>query len=512
MKVLIIVADLFLGEPMGALLLSAVLKREGHETRLLALRRHALESELERFQPDIAAYSAMTAEAKLFSRADRVVQAWARRSRKRMLRIMGGPHPTFFPEVVNEMALDAICIGEGDNAIIEMVSRFNRDEPLSGIPNVVAKGEDPDQIKNKELICDLDSLPFADKTVYYEAAPAYKAIAMRCVMAGRGCPYACTYCHNHGFRKIFRGCGPILRRRSVDNLIQEIDHIIDHFQPVKLIKFCDDTFAYRVDKWLLEFVDRYKKEIGLPFYCLMRSNTLSEEMARLLSEAGCVSIGMSVESGDEVIRNEILKRKLSDQVVISSFSYANKYGIKTYGNTLLAIPGTSYEDDFKSFLFTKKLGLTVPTFAIFNPYHKTELTEYAMKIGALPRDYDGGNQVGALSPLTNYTLDEKKKQLALAYLGTLFCALPDGFIPVLKLLLKAPGLKMYKYIGTSYMVLKTGMFIFPGIYSMNPLRLWELLLASLHFFIPGKRLTKLHETREIDKPDGPGSLDEGASK
>ena len=218
----------------------------------------------------------------------------------------------------------------------------------------------------------------------------------------------------------------------------------------------------------------------------MRSNTFTEETARLLRSAGCHSIGMSVEAGDEHVRNIILKRGLSDTVVKNSFVYAKKYGIKTYGNTILAIPGTNYNDDFNSFLFTKKIGMTVPTFSIFNPYPKTALTEYAKKIGVLDPSHGLNHQVGFLSPLNCYTDKEKKRQLGLAYLGPLFCSLPDMFIPALKLLLHINALKFYKYLGTAYMVLKTGLFIFPGIYPLNPLRLFKLFIQSVQFFIPGK--------------------------
>ncbi len=490
MKVLLIVSDLFLGEPLGILLISAILKRAGHQTKLVALRRHDLLKELVTYEPDVVAYSAMTPESQLFAHGDALVRQWAEGSKGRILRIMGGAHPTYFPEVVRELSLDAICVGDGDNAILSMMSRFENGESLSGIPNVVTPQDNVEQIP-RELVSSLDDLPFADKSVYYEAAPIYRNLAMRSLMAGRGCPYACTYCHNHAFRKFFGECGNILRRRSVENVISEIKHICTQYPPVRLIKFNDDTFAYRIDDWMLEFADRYKKEIGLPFYCLMRSNTLTEDMARLLNQAGCVSIGMSVETGDEVTRNKILKRGLTDKAIIDSFRFAKKYNIKTYGNTLLAIPGTTLEDDFNSFLFTKKLGMTVPTFAIFNPYHKTVLTEYAIQIGVLSIDYDGSNQVGALSPMNNYTPSEKKKQLALAYLGCLFCSLPDSFIPLLRLLLKVPALWIYKFLGSAYMITKTGVTIFPGIYPVSPSLLYATFKASMKFFVPGKNLTAL---------------------
>ncbi len=54
----------------------------------------------------------------------------------------------------------------------------------------------------------------------------------------------------------------------------------------------------------------------------MRSNTLTEDIAKLLSKSGCCSIGMGVETGNERVRKELLKRNISDETVVESFEYA----------------------------------------------------------------------------------------------------------------------------------------------------------------------------------------------
>ncbi len=492
MKILFVNSDIFLTEPVGLLYLSAVLKRNHYDTSLTALRKESFREKLDTYNPDVIAYSAMSPEARLFINADAIAKKWIADSNKRVLRIMGGPHPTYFPEVLEEMGLDAIGIGECDTAILEMVRRFEADESLDGIPNVVTPTHPYGDVE-KELIHGLDELPFIDRDIYYNAMPLYRHLGLKGFMTGRGCPYNCSYCQNHAFKAMFKKSGRLLRRRTVGNVIAEMKHVIENYPPVKLIKISDDTFAHKVDDWLVEFLDEYKKEIGVPFYCLMRSNTLSENMARRLKEAGCISICMAVESGNEKIRNDILKRGLTDEQVINSFAYARKYGMKTYGNTLLAIPGTTFEDDFNSFLFTRKLKMTAPSFGIFNPYKKTELTDFAEKMGLLDDKFDSSHQFGHLSALNSYTDKEKIMQLRLAYLAPLFCALPAIFIPLLRLFLQLPLTMLYKFVGTTYMVLKTGLFVFPGIYPMNPVVISHLFVQSLRFFIPSKSFNELEE-------------------
>jgi radical SAM superfamily enzyme YgiQ (UPF0313 family) len=483
MRILLCVADVFLGEPNGVLQLSAILKRNGHEVKLLALRRQSLARLLTQWNPDIIAYSAMSPDIQLFLLADAQVCTWAQG--RRVLRVMGGAHATYFPQILTDLGLDAICIGEGDRALPELIRRFACNEPFLGIPNILVRGVVPDTIP-KELISNLDELPFIDRESYYEAAPHYRFLAMRGFMTGRGCPYDCTYCHNHAFKEIFRNCGKIVRRRSVNHVLAEMQETLRQTPHVRLIKISDDTFAHVIDDWLVEFLDRYKRDINLPFYCLMRSNTLTDEMASRLRKAGCISIGMSVESGNERVRNEILRRGLTDEAVIDSFANAQRYDLRTFGNTLLALPGTTFADDFQSFCFTKRLKMTVPTFGIFIPYPRTRLTDYAIGLGSLPANFDYQHHAERQSALRSFSSQEKRMQLNLTYLGTLFCDLPNTFIPVLRMLLRWPLCWLYKHIGTAYIIIKSGLFIFPNIYPRHPLQMFRLFFESIRYFTAPK--------------------------
>lgn len=500
MRILFCIADVFLSEPNGVLQLAAIAKRNGHEVKLLALKRQSLARTLTQWNPDIIAYSAMSPEIPLFRLADAQACAWAQG--RRVLRVMGGAHATYFPQILTDLELDAICIGEGDRAFPELIRRFACQEPYSGIPNILVPGDDPDTVQ-KELISNLDELPFIDRESYYEAAPQFRFMAMRGFMTGRGCPYECTYCHNHAFKKIFRNCGKIVRRRSVDQVLAEMQETLRQDPYVRLIKISDDTFAHVIDDWLIEFLDRYKREINRPFYCLMRSNTLTDEMARRLSRAGCISIGMSVESGDELVRNEILRRGLTDKVVIESFANARRHGLRTFGNTLLALPGTAFSDDLQSFYFTKRLKMTVPTFGIFSPYPGTRLTDYAIGLGSLPANFDYQHHAERQSALRSFSSQEKRMQLNLTYLGTLFCDLPNTFIPVLRMLLRWPLGRLYKYIGAAYTVIKSGLFIFPKIYPRHPSQIFRLFWESIRYFTAPKG-------EEFSAPRSPVSADKSS--
>ena len=128
-------------------------------------------------------------------------------------------------------------------------------------------------------------------------------------MISRGCPYKCTYCFNHSYNKLYKGNGPLMSRLSVDRLIAELKELKESY-PTQFIKFYDDIFVLKDDEWLDEFAEKFPKEIGLPFHCLMRANLLTESILKKLKQSGMASISMSIESGNAHIRDDILKRNM----------------------------------------------------------------------------------------------------------------------------------------------------------------------------------------------------------
>lgn len=198
----------------------------------------------------------------------------------------------------------------------------------------------------------------------------------------------------------------------------------------------------------------------MPFYCLMRSNTLTEDVAKLLSSAGCKAVGMSVESGNERIRNEILKRNLPNELVENSFRIARKYKINTLGNAMIGLPGQTIEHEFESFLFTKKLRIDAPTFTMYSPYPKTELAERAISEGILdPAQFEEASY-NDRSVLTCFSKEEKEQQVRFISLGPIFYILPNIFMPIFKFLLKLRLNRVYSLIGSLFISYRIATKIF----------------------------------------------------
>ncbi|MEI7998981.1 MAG: radical SAM protein, partial [Candidatus Omnitrophota bacterium] len=300
MKVFFLVGSFSVIEPMGALQLSAVLRAAGHSCAIGALDEDGLIQRLQDQKADAVALSFMTTEAADFLKFLRILKERL----PSIIVIAGGPHPTYFPGIAKTWPLDAIVQGEGEVAIVPLLEALVAGGPICDISGVHTR-----EFKNAPaaLVKDLDIFPFADRDLIKDIEPL-GTVRMKTFFATRGCPFACAYCFNSAFEDLYnvRGGGS-LRRRSVENLIQEIEQVKAKF-PVDFIRFGDDAIILKHDAWVDEFCEKYKKRIGLPFYFLINPICVNEKLVKALRLAGCHSVMMGIESGNEKVRESILGR------------------------------------------------------------------------------------------------------------------------------------------------------------------------------------------------------------
>lgn len=209
-------------------------------------------------------------------------------------------------------------------------------KPVDQIPNLVRK-VDGKIIQNsiQPLLEDLDQLPFPDRELF-DYQNSLNQDHRADFMVGRGCPYRCTYCINN--QMINLAPGRYVRLRSVSNILTEIKLVLHNYQNIESICFQDDTFALKRG-WLVEFCDRYKREIGLPFVCNLRADRTDEEIVIVLKNAGCQEVRIGIEQGNESLRRSMLNRKMSNEQIIAAFQMLHKAGIKTFAYNMIGIPG-----------------------------------------------------------------------------------------------------------------------------------------------------------------------------
>ena len=400
----------------GLASISAVLKQSGHSVSLLHLLYLHDEEEYkqklrEKGEFDIIGFSVRTTA---FPDVKTYIK-WTKEVYPDVFIICGGYHCTLVPgEVLAVDGVDAVCIGDGEYAQLELCDKMSAGEDYWNVESLWFKNEDGSFIKNpvRPLFADLDRLPIPDFDLFdYKNLDSVK-VDTAIVMMSRGCFYNCTYCGNSQFRNVYPKKKIYARFRSPENAILYLKTLLSKYPNIKFINFRDAIFNMFPD-WFDKFIELYKKEIHLPFTCNVRFDILTEDTVRRMKEAGCYTIDMGLESGDQEIRFKYLKRYMTDEMVINCSKWFHKYGIDQLTYNIIGLP---YEDIHKA-LKTIKLNARMKSDRyipnIFYPYPGTALYDIAKKAGFLPDVIPPGCRV----PLKQEQFPEEQVLFIEAYFG-----------------------------------------------------------------------------------------------
>ncbi len=368
-------------EYLGVIYISSLLKQHGHRVEMFIPRKgkrgeHSLE-EIASFNPDMVGFPCTTGNHKWsLSFAQLLKNKISTRT------IFGGPHPTYFSEIINRPQVDIICRGEGEYPMLELADKIDRNENITGTLSCWFKDKGK-IIKNSQrhLIEDLDQLPFPDRELYSSKYPFCRK-SQKVFIASRGCPFSCTFCFNHQYKELYQGKGKFVRYRSVENLIMEIKELQQREREMRTVYMQDDNLIYN-KAWAMEFADRYAKEIDLPLICLIRADSTDEAIIKKLKEANCRNVFFGIETGSETLRNTLLKKGVTDKQILHTAKLLKKYGIKFRTYNMLGLPGETIQDAYKTIDINTKIKTSYPWCSLFHPLPGTELAQYAERHGML---------------------------------------------------------------------------------------------------------------------------------
>jgi len=322
----------------GISYISGFLKAKGIETGLVnineklgyPLDRERIKKDVLAFGPDIIGFSVLTNQYKYALEIARDIKSYTD-----VPILFGGIHVTMDPvETLMQDEVDLICVGEGEEALAELVAAGNP----KGVANIGRKENGKAVIEPLRPFTDITTLPFKD----YEIFDFQKIIDAKDgwvgLTASRGCPFRCTYCLNHKIIEVYKESGHLprgyIRRHTVDQMIAEIEYLLGHYDRIKMFIFDDDIFTF--DKvWLRKFTERYTSVTDIPFVCNAHARIFDDETARLLSDAGCRIVKFGLESGSDRIRRKVLSRYMTNKHIEDAFAIADKYGLHTSAFVML---------------------------------------------------------------------------------------------------------------------------------------------------------------------------------
>lgn len=364
MRVLFVQEDLEV-ENLGIMYIASMLRRVGHDVSAIEANEERILERLADGQPTIVAYSALAFYGEHYIELNRRLKQKAH-----FFSVFGGHFPTGYPEMIRREGVDAVCLGEGEYPFLELAERLGSGGDIYAIRNFwFKKGTDILKNECRPLIEDLDALPFPDRTLFKRRAPFFQdRVSM---VTGRGCAYRCPYCYNNALLKIYPDRAHTHRRRSVANVLEEIREIRS-LMPVRFILFHDDVFTL-MPEWLREFSDLYAREFHIPFSCNVRIDALDEATIKRLRHAGCHSVSFGIESGNDRVRKDLLKRSMDKEAMIAMSRCIKEHGIRVRTTNIIGATDDLLDTDLETVKLNIDCGVDLAKVGILSAYPSTDI-------------------------------------------------------------------------------------------------------------------------------------------
>jgi len=304
---------------LGLPILGAMLKRRGIDVSIYCQDFYPLDFD-DILSSDLVGISTTTSTAPEGYRiAERVREAG-------IPVVLGGSHVTFMPEEALEHA-DYCVRGEGEYTFSELIDAIDSGSGFSAIKGLSYKvGDEIRHNPNRELVQDLDALPFPDLSLI----KGREKIRINPVSTSRGCPFGCNFC------SVTRMFGRGYRERSVKNVIEELKQIEQG-----MIFFYDDNFTAnrkRTKRLLQAMIDN---GINTNWSAQVRADVVKDrELLALMKRAGCYVLYIGFESVNPETLEEYNKGQSVEEMA-EAIKVLHEYGIMVHGMFVL---GSDHDD------------------------------------------------------------------------------------------------------------------------------------------------------------------------
>lgn len=461
--------------PLNLMYIAAVLKRGGHEAKIIDLYAEGL-SEGEflaralAFGPDLAAFATYTASFDMAADGARLLK----KNIPGLKTAAGGIHASYLPaQCLRSGAFDCVVVGEGELTVLELADTLAAKKEISSVPGLVTlKDGKAFAAPQRPLVEDLDSLPLpdyglVDLSKYYLGITRAVGVAPAAsVLTMRGCPYKCTFCSHH------YGYGGRVRKRSPAKVVEEMRGLYDKYG-VREFQIEDPSFT--CDPAHVREICRLIKESGMAisWNCNVRANTSSDGLFAAMAEAGCRRALLGVESGSQELLDR-MKKGITVEAVRRTMALAKKYGMRVNAAFILGTPGETLETARQTYEFALELDPDYVMFSVYIPSPGGELFDGLAAEGRLDLD-----KVYGADYITVYSEREPMVELSA--------------VPAARLLALMEEYTRGFYLRPSYVFKRLRTLLLPGEFARV---LWGVALIFSHQF---RRLGDRLAGKKIDE-------------
>ena len=285
--------------------------------------------------------------------------------------VKGAPFLTYNVNVTYEHPyIDYVIVGEAEYTLKDI---------LSGVPNNEILGicysddnHQPVKTGERAFIENLDDLPLparhlVDNSIYKRPDNG-KVQAV--IKVSRGCPYHCFFCLATPVS------GVNVRKRTPENIIKEIKECVQKYNITNFI-FWSDIFNIDRD-WTIDLCKKIiESGLKITWSSNTRANTMDEEMAQWMYKSGCRLCSIGVESGSQMILDNIGKKITLDDIR-NTVKILKKNKIKIYNYFVIGLPWETEQTVQETIKFAKELDSDFISFYTAVPLPGTNYFNYAM--------------------------------------------------------------------------------------------------------------------------------------
>ncbi len=308
-----------------------------------------------------------------------------RRTLPESLIVLGGHHPTQFPErVLTQPSVDFVLRGDGELSMPLLAQAVIRRRPVSAVPGVCFRKPDTGlHVSHPAYLTDLSELPLPATHLLEAGHYRRKHQQSRVVVSSRGCPMSCSYCC------MGRNGSIPYRRRPVAGVLEEIE-AASAFGDIGFIDFEDENLTLDRE-WCLSLLNALRKRFSVNQPELRAMNglhpvTLDEEIISAMAEAGFKTLNLSIGSTHPA-QQARFDRVCATGAVDRCIDLAQHYGMSCVGYIIAGAPFQCPETSVDDLIYLAERRI-LSGLSIFYPAPGSRDFDRCRRLGVLPASVD----------------------------------------------------------------------------------------------------------------------------
>jgi|TARA_Y100000310_G_scaffold130885_2_gene130012 radical SAM superfamily enzyme YgiQ (UPF0313 family) len=406
--------------PIWAALLAQNARKNGYSTRILdceAARIDAAESAsmIGYYQPKLVAlviYGQQPSASTQNMIGARLLLQELKQRYPNLKTITIGLHPSAVArQTMEEEATDFVCQGEGPHTIAGLLN-VNMDDPtqLKKVPGLwyrddghvvctkpaplITQEELPNELPG--MAWDLLPMDHYRTSNWHAMTNDNDKMPFASLYTSLGCPFKCSFCcinapfgnnnlENWDYgRNKFRFWDP-------EYIVSEFELL--HQMGIRNVKIADEMFVLYKNHFIKLCDLLIERGYNFNIWAYARIDTVKEEYLETLKKAGINWLALGIESGNAVVRKDVVKGKFTEVNIRDLVEKIQDHGINVIGNYIFGLPEDTVETMQDTLDLSMELNCEFANYYSAMAYPGSRLYLDALKEGwELPDEYVGYSQ------------------------------------------------------------------------------------------------------------------------